>query len=417
MTRWIAERLGTSPWGGCEHGVDTAVVDVRALRDASGNPPAVIRDYIDTAVAHWREGRTVVICCDYGVSRSNAVAAGALSVLTGRSYDATVAEVIAATGEQQIKLDFAMDVRVALEEPPRDSNNRGIVVIGSEGFLGRALTRALADECTGCSDADGASLSASPVLLDAQLGHQAPARLLCCWHPPQLDTNVAAGRLITGLRNVLEVCRLRGIGIVFISGHQVFAARNDQVIYRCTEDEELKPAGAAGDGLYLAEQLVRVYASRHGVDALVVRPTHLYGPGDERPTFLNTFMRKALAGSEIDTHHFVNGAPSVDVLHVDDFARGVVLAIRNGMTGVLHLASGDFLSSGELAGQIVRIAGSGSRIRGINLPAQCSHNVLDASRARSILGWKPEIPLAEGLRDVLAHIKINTVNKIGSNSK
>lgn len=417
MTRWVAERLGTSPWGGCEHTTDTAVVDVRALRDATGNPPAVIRGYIDTAVAHWRAGRTVVICCDYGVSRSNAVAAGVLSVLTGRPYDATVAEVISATGEQQIKLDFAMDVRVALGEPPRDSNHRGTFVVGGEGFLGRALMRALADDRTGCSDADGASLSASPVLLDARLGTQAPKRLLYCWHPPQLDTNAAAGALITGLRNVLEVCRLRGIGIVFISGHQVFAARNDQTIYGCAEDEEPKPAGAAGDGLYLAEQLVRVYAARHGVDALVIRPTHLYGPADERPSFLNTFMRKAIAGSDIDTHQFANGTPSVDVLHVDDFAHGVALAIRNGVTGVLHLASGACLSTGELAAQIARIAASGSRVRVINLSGNCSRTVLDASRARSSLGWKPEIALVEGLGDALAHININTVNKEGNISK
>lgn len=417
MTRWIAERLGTSPWGSCAHSADTAAVDVRALRDAAGNPPAVIRDYIDTAVARWREGRTVVICCDYGVSRSNAVAAGVLSILTGRPYDATVAEVISATGEQQIKLDFAMDVRAALGESPRSSNKRGVFVIGSEGFLGRALTQALADERTGSDDADGASLTASPVLLDARLGTQSPTCLLYCWHPPQLDTNAAAGALVTGLRNALEVCRLRGIGMVFVSGQQVFAARNDQAIYRCTEDEELKPAGAAGDGLYLAEQLVRVYASRHGLDVLIIRPTHLYGPDDERPSFLNTFMRKAIAGSTIDTHNFVNGAPCVDVLHVDDFARGVVLAIRNGVTGVLHLASGNYLSTAELAGQIVRIAGSGSKIRGINLPGQCSQNVLDASRARSVLGWKPDVALADGLGHALAHIKINTVNKEGINQK
>lgn len=410
MIRWIAERLGTSPWRNCEQSRDIKIVDVRGLRDASGNPPEVIRQLVDTAVAYWRGGQTVVISCDYGVSRSNAIAAGVLAVLNGCSYDAAIAEVITATGEQQIKLDVVLGIRAALGEEDRTASKRGTFVIGSETFLGRSLTRALSTDNIEYSDADGGSLSANSVLLDALIGSHAPERLLFCWHPPQLDTNRAIGVLISSLRNVLEVCRLRGTGIVFVSGHQIFAARNDDTIYGCAENEEAQPAGAVGDGFYLAEQLVKTYASRHCLETLVIRPTHLYGSNDERPSFLNTFLRKALVGSDIETHQFANGTPVIDVLHVDDFARGVVLAIRSNVRGILHLASGNVLSSSELARMALKANGIGT-IRTINLPGRCSRTVLDASMARRILNWRPEIALEEGLHDALACMKINTTSK------
>jgi UDP-glucuronate decarboxylase len=417
MTRWITERLGTSPWGNCEQNADTTVVDVRTLRDATGNPPDLIRRYVNTAVAHWHAGRTVVICCDYGVSRSNAVAAGVLAILKQKSYDDAIIDVIAATGEQQIKLDVAIDVRAALGGQVHSSSSGGTFVIGGEGFIGRSLKRALGNDCVECPTTTGATLTANPVLLNAFLGGQAPERLVFCWHPPQLDTNVAAGALISGLRNMLEVCRLLGMSIVFVSGHQVFAARNDDAPYRCAEDETPRPAGAAGDGLYLAEKLIEMYASRHNLEALIIRPTHLYGANDERPSFLNTFMRKAVGGVDIDTHQFTNGAPCIDLLHVDDFASGVALAIRTGVSGILHLASGSCLSSGELANEVLHAAGGQGAVRVVNLSGRCSRTMLDASMARRILGWKPEIVLAEGLRDALEHIKINMPNKEGIGSK
>jgi UDP-glucuronate decarboxylase len=407
MARWITDRLGTSPWNGCAQSTDVALVDVRELRDASGNPAPVIREKIAAAVAHLNSGRKVLVCCDHGVSRSNAIAAGVLTSLEGKSYDEAIAEVIAATGESQIKLDFVMDVRSAIGEPLRPDTRGGCLVIGAEGFLGRALSRVLGAEAVSMPSTGAETLMGNPVLLDAGLGGRSPSHMLFCWHPPQLDTNAAVGILLSGLRNVLEVCRLRRIGIVFVSGYQVFAARHDDALRLCAENEPLEPSGAAGDAFYLAEQLVGLYASRHGLEALIVRPAQLYGAGDERPSFLNTFVRKALAGVVIQTHRFSNGAPCVDVLHVGDFARGVALAIGRRVTGTLHLASGEHRATDELAREIVRIAGSVSTVQVIDLPGPCTRTMLDAGYARRALGWSPEIALADGLREVLSHFKIN----------
>lgn len=417
MTRWITSQLGTAPWDHCDRAAENVLVDVRLLRDSAGNPADVIRERIEQALEALRLGRKVIVCCDYGVSRSNAVAAGVLAAYSGIDYDTALAGVIAATSEQRIKLDFVSDVRAALGEPPRRTADSGTFIIGRDGFMGRALQRALGLEEPGDDLVAGDALAANPVLLDTQLGALAPKQLLFCWHPSQLDTNDAAGTLITCLRNVLEVCRLRRLDFVFISGHQVFSARLDEEIRRCSEEENPQPSGAAGDGLYLAEQLIRLYASRDGLHTLIVRPTHLYGAGDRRPSFLNTFLRKALSGVTIETHVFSNGAPYVDVLHVDDFARGVALALARGLRGVLHLASGHALTTETLANEVVRLANRGGLTRTIALPGICTRTLLDPSLAQDTLAWSPDIALSDGLHEALSHIRINTDDTEGTLSK
>lgn len=79
MIRWITPFLGTAPAGSTDIEPDTGIVDVRDLVDKSGNDPRSVRAKIEQGVALLDEGRRVVVCCDYGVSRSNSIAAGILS--------------------------------------------------------------------------------------------------------------------------------------------------------------------------------------------------------------------------------------------------------------------------------------------------------------------------------------------------
>ena len=79
MIRWITDELGTAPFTDSEISDDLNVLDVRDLVDKHGNSPEATREKIDQGVSLLQQGGRLVVCCDYGISRSNAIAAGILS--------------------------------------------------------------------------------------------------------------------------------------------------------------------------------------------------------------------------------------------------------------------------------------------------------------------------------------------------
>jgi len=400
MIRWITDRIGTSPWADEFVSGDIRIVDVRDLRDGSGNAPSLIKEKVDMALCHLKHGERVVICCDYGISRSNAVAAAVLAKLDNRKLNETLLQVIDATGEERIKIDFVNNLRLALNESQGNGTGNRILVIGADSFVGRAICQTFDSESTVCRPGEERSRIFSPVILDAAVQDEEIGWLLFCWHPVGIDTNEALGELLTGLRNALEVCRIRRVRLVFISGHQVFAGLHPKEPEIFGEERAPLPSGAAGDGFFLAETLINLYQTRHGLPVLIIRPSFLYGAEDDRRNFFNTFVRKAILGEEIVTHHFKDGPARVDLLHIKDFANAVRMAVNQRIEGVLHVASGALITTRELAERLVACIGSESTVRQIEMPGLNNLAQLDARRARTGLGWEPYISLEEGILDV-----------------
>lgn len=401
MIRWITDYLGTSPWDEQLLAGPEGIVDVRLLRDGAGNSPDLIRQKIAEAGEQLRSGKRIVICCDYGMSRSNVVAAAVLAEHDRISFGDALRCVIRATGETGIKVDLAADVRKTLYGDMSVVHGSSVFVLGADGFIGRAVNREIGNSHGPTEPGEVMRLMSNPVLLDAALSEAAADKVLLFWRPPRMDTNPAAGQLITYLRNVLEVCRVREAGLIFLSGQQVFSGRkcNDPVKY--AENDELSPAGAVGDGLYLAESLIRQYVVRHDLAALIVRASYVYGVGDNRPGFLGNFIRKALAGLPIETHVFRNGAPLVDLLNANDLAQAVKRAVESEFTGVMHVSSGMPVATDKLAELIIKASGSKSNVSSIEMPGKCSQVLLDASLARDALAWRPTVDLLDGVSELI----------------
>ncbi len=400
--RWITDRLGTSPWSEELVSSSHGVVDVRLLQDSAGNPPALIRDKIDEAVWYLEEGRKVIICCDHGISRSNVIAAAVLARQENISFDESLQRVIRATGEVGIKVDLVQDMRRALDVRVPKADSPSVLVLGGGGFIGRNLSTLMGNTLGRDVIGHDMDLIWNPVLLDAAMQRSGTNRVLFCWHPPGLDTNQAAGQLLSALRNALEVCRVRKAGIVFLSGQQVFSGQRGSGEVSFSEEDEPQPGGAAGDGLFLGEVLVKQYAIRYDLPSLIVRSSYIYGEGDERPWLLNTLIRKALCGEDVVTHHYENGSPFIGLLHVSDLAKALLLAMDVGLTGILHVPSADRITTHELAKSIIHMTDSSSRLSSVEMPGNY-HSVRLVSNIGSRLPqWAPAVSLEVGLRAVIA---------------
>ena len=148
MIRWINDYIGTAPWEHLKSESDIEILDVRDLVDKPGNSIAIIKKKISKAVKTLKQGKKIVVCCDYGISRSNAVAAGIIKIIENIPFDDAIQKVIISTGEKSIKLEVLNAIRKAVEDKAFywNSNIKRILITGSTGFIGKALKERIKDQ-------------------------------------------------------------------------------------------------------------------------------------------------------------------------------------------------------------------------------------------------------------------------------
>jgi UDP-glucose 4-epimerase len=169
------------------------------------------------------------------------------------------------------------------------------------------------------------------------------------------------------------------------------------------EENELAPTNPYGAAKLGAESYVRAFNVSYGLPAVVLRLFNTYGPrchhegdcGEVIPKFL----LRAMAGQPLVV--FGDGTQTRDFNFVADTARAILSAGMHpeAIGRVINIGSGRETSINELA-EVVREVVGKPRLEIIHdapRPADIARMGADGGRAREILGYTPEIPLADGL--------------------
>jgi GDP-L-fucose synthase len=169
-------------------------------------------------------------------------------------------------------------------------------------------------------------------------------------------------------------------------------------------------------GLKMAE----AYRSQYNFDAISLMPTNLYGPGDNfdlegshvLPALLRKFHEAVVSGAPTVTL-WGSGKPLREFLHVDDLAAAAVFLMRTySSSEIVNVGSGDEVSIGDLARLIAEVTGfRGEIVHDLSKPDGTPRKLLDCSRLFS-LGWKPEVPLAEGIAATYQWYKENAASAV-----
>lgn len=404
MIYWITDRLGTASWDQVDDSFEGCIVDVRDLVDRRGNPVSLVRTKIDEALKHLRNGRKVIVCCDYGISRSNAVAAGILSIFEGTPFNEAIRRVMEATGHKAIKIEVLSVVRKAIGEDldrEIDAKKGRILVTGASGFIGSHLMRLLERTyyvvAPSRHDLD---LRHDTIKLDLLVKEHRIDTLVHLANPRVYTTNEAMGLTLVMLKNVLDICLENRLFLIYLSGWEIYSGYKAQEL-RADESLAPRPRGTYGQTKMLCELLIEHYGRHEGLAYTIIRSSPVYGPGSDRPKFISNFLQKARHNQEIVVHKYLNGYPKLDLLYIDDLCRAILAAVERKVQGAINVGTGIGVSTTEVAQILINLLNSKSKIRHIEIETYASNIVMDISRARSVLEWSPEIPLKQGLASLI----------------
>src|SRR5216110_3079346 len=152
-------------------------------------------------------------------------------------------------------------------------------------------------------------------------------------------------------------------------------------------------------------KLCQAYAREHGANFISVMPTNLYGPNDnfdlETSHVLAALLRKAHEAKTRGDQRLIvwgTGKPRREFLHVDDLASACLLLLEKyDSPDIINVGCGEDISIRELAELICEVVGfDGDLAWDVTKPDGTPRKLLDVSKLRA-LGWKPSIPLRDGI--------------------
>ena len=306
-------------------------------------------------------------------------------------------------------------------EPHRHAGGRElgrVLVTGAGGFLGSALVAEL-----WALGADVVATDIGPVAatvggmipcevtdfdrVDAVVKEGAFATILHCGavSGPMVmpDRPLDIWRInADGMTNVLEAARRHAVPrIVTCSTSEVYGDRSGRV------DETSRPhtASVYGASKLAGEEAMLGYAREHGVDAMALRLSWIYGPGRQTPTTLDALLRATIAGR--DTTLPMPADAYTHYLHIDDAVQGVMCAATAADTGsrIFNITTGPGVPMADVAETVMGLY-PGVQVKcGAPDPAGRGIAEIDNSLAAREIGFAPRIALVDGLKRLCAALE------------
>lgn len=290
-----------------------------------------------------------------------------------------------------------------------------VFVAGHRGMVGAAIVRRLASE-----DCEVLTVARSQVDLRDQAGVRA-------WFTRERpDTVILAAAKVGGIlandtypadflydnlaiqSNVIEAAFRSGVEkLLFLGSSCIYPKMAPQPI---VEDALLTgPLEPTNEWYAIAKiaglKMCAAYRRQHGADYISAMPTNLYGPGDNfdlaNSHVIPALLRKAHAAKlNGDAHMTIwgSGTPRREFLHVDDAADAMVhlLKVYSDETHV-NVGWGSDVTIRELATHVAAAVGfTGNILTDPSKPDGTPRKLMSADRLAA-LGWRPRIPLSEGL--------------------
>lgn len=218
---------------------------------------------------------------------------------------------------------------------------------------------------------------------------------------------------LIGLRSLLDIAkRDSNTRLLYISSSEVYGKKDESRPYQETDYgfvDILNPRACYPSSKRAAETLCAAYREEYGVDFVVVRPGHIYGPSitDSDSRASAQFTRKVVAGEDIAMKSA--GTQLRSYTYTLDCASAILTVLLKGKCGEAYNISNplSIVTIRELAECMARTAGVSVVYEQASDLEKRSYNMmdnssLDSSRLES-LGWKGKYDLSNGVKATLEY--------------
>lgn len=156
-----------------------------------------------------------------------------------------------------------------------------------------------------------------------------------------------------------------------------------------------------------AEAVTMAYHREFGLDTRIVRIFNTYGPR-MRPDdgrVVTNFISQALRGEPLTLYG--GGEQTRSFAFVSDLIEGIYRLLQSDETQPVNIGNPDEFKVCELAEIVLEMTGSASGTVELPLPYadDPQQRRPDITRAKTLLGWEPTIPLREGLKPTIDYMR------------
>lgn len=294
-----------------------------------------------------------------------------------------------------------------------------VLVTGGSGFLGHNIILKLcaAGHQVSCLDRVEAPFlrelgvrffageMADAGVIDRALGEvEAVIHLACSILPRSADADSYPDMVadVGNTMKLLDGCVRRKVRrfIFFSSGGTVYGKLQR---VPAGEDCPTDPICSYGVAKLMIEKCLHLYHHRFGLATCALRLANPYGPFQRvhaRQGVIPVFCYQALRGEEIRI--WGDGEVRRDFIYVDDAVEAVLRVLSGDAGGEINIGSGVATSLNELVATIQELVGRKLKVchmagRDCDVPV----SVLDITRARTLLDWRPQVDLRRGVEMTL----------------
>lgn len=176
-----------------------------------------------------------------------------------------------------------------------------------------------------------------------------------------------------------------------------------------TEETPCNPTTIYGTNRLTSENYCKIYHSLYGLDVVIFRITNSFGPREQitsNKNAVNFLIYKA--SKKEDVTIFNQGKFFRDLIYVSDVISGLEIIMKKGKSGNLYwISSGKKIWFDKLGKMLENLTKTKVKYVSASKYAKkvdVGNFIVDNSKLKS-LGWKPKIPIKEGIKNTIEYFK------------